>query len=158
LIMGGWSQLAVEAAVIREEEARRRRASSQPPGSPPPAPPVPPAELASAVELCLSRMLEALTTLLPERLDGPALDASHFAFTRTLAGFGRREGLAFEDLLADLLLLREALRRHLFRYPLAARVARGLIDPFLDSAAVSLAHEWSMLGDVAAAREAEQAS
>jgi serine phosphatase RsbU (regulator of sigma subunit) len=186
LIMGIWSQLAVQTLSFRDESAARvLRAGGGDdmdpgPGSPalsasPPAaiwpsigyrgtqplpltPPTPPAELAAAVELCLSRMLETLAALPASQAYTPVLEPSQFAFTRTLAEFGRREGLGFEDLLADLLLLREALRRHLFRYPMAARVARGLIDPFLDQAAVALAREWSALGAQVAAREAEQAS
>ncbi len=160
LIMGIWSQLAVQAEAVRlamAAEGRGEGPSAGGDGSPAP-PPVPPAELAAAVELCLSRMLEALASLSLEQIDAPALDASQFAFTHTLAEFGRREGVAFEHLLADLLLLRVALQRHLFRYPLAARVARGLIDPFLDRAAVTLAREWTALGEAHAAREAEQAS
>jgi serine phosphatase RsbU (regulator of sigma subunit) len=178
LIMGIWSQLAVQAAITREtaagEGARGRGGEgatagkgdnggvlSGRPVAPSPARPVSPspaAELAAAVELCLSRMLEALAALPPQALEVPPLGAAHFAFTRTLAEFGRREGLVFEDLLADLLLLRQALQRHLARYPLAARVARGLIDPLLDRAAVSLSREWSALGEEVAAREAEQTS
>lgn len=150
LIMGIWSQLAVAGGETRQEpggQAVERATRS-----------VPDAELTSAVELCLSRMLEALAALPVERIDAPVLDASQFAFARTLAEFGRREGLPLDQLLADLLLLREAVRRHLYRYPLTARVARGLIDPFLDCAAVALAREWSALGEEMAAREAEQAS
>jgi serine phosphatase RsbU (regulator of sigma subunit) len=119
---------------------------------------VPDAELTAAVELCLSRMLEALAALPPGRIHDPVLDPAHFAFARTLAEFGRREGLPLDQLLADLLLLREALQRHLFRYPFAGRVARRLIDPFLDRAAVALTREWSALAEEIASREAEQTS
>jgi len=136
LIMGSWSQLAVQPA----------------------GPPAPHAELTSAVELCLSRMLETLAATPLDQIAAPLLDPAQFAFARTLAEFGQREGLPFEQLLADLLLLREALQRHLFRYPLASRIARGLIDPFLDRAAVALAREWSALSEAAASREAEQTS
>jgi serine phosphatase RsbU (regulator of sigma subunit) len=115
-------------------------------------------ELAAAVELCLSRLLEALSALPADQIDAPILDRSQFAFARTLAEFGRREGVPFDQLLADLLLLREALLVHLYRYPLAARVARALIHTFLDQAAVALAREWSALGEEIATRDAEQAS
>jgi serine phosphatase RsbU (regulator of sigma subunit) len=179
LIMGIWSQLAVQVATPRpapgpDIEGMDGVGSAPDTEALHPSPsagnrvlgaqslslalPAPPAELASAVELCLSRMLETLAAMPLGRAHTPTLEPSQFAFTRTLAEFGRREGLGFEDLLADLLLLREALRRHLFRYPMAARLARGLIDPFLDQAAVALAREWSALGAVVAAREAEQAS
>jgi serine phosphatase RsbU (regulator of sigma subunit) len=139
LIMRIWSELAVQSAGSARDAEQM-------------------AELETAVELCLSRMLETLAALPLARIDFPALEPAQFAFTRTLAEYGRREGLPFDQLLADLLLLRSALQRHLYRYPLAARVARGLIDAFLDRASVALAHEWSALGEAVAAREAEQVS
>lgn len=183
LIMGIWSQLAVQSSADgarggRTDAGTGRRsdgatqsgedpsfALSPPrPDAPSPrlpvplSPAIPDAELASAVELCLSRMLEALAALPPHRVHDPVLDPTQFAFARTLAQFGQREGLPLEQLLADLLLLREALRRHLFRYPLAARIARGLIDPFLDRAAVALTREWSALAAEQVSREADQTS
>jgi len=180
LIMGIWAQLAVQSSADREtastggqgDEAGTRAAGGREwdsglvdlpvsPSSRPPVsltPRVPDAELTSAVELCLSRMLEALAALPADRIHDPVLEPAQFAFARTLAEFGQREGLPLEQLLADLLLLREALRRHLFRYPFAARVARSLIDPFLDRAAVALTREWSTLADELASREAEQTS
>jgi sigma-B regulation protein RsbU (phosphoserine phosphatase) len=164
LIMGAWSQLTVQAALLRRGAGRHGAAGAvgqaADRGDAPAADSTlsPPAELAAAVELCLSRMLETLSALRLDQIDAPYLDDAQFAFARTLAEVGRREGVAFADLVADLLLLREALRRHMFRYPLASRVARGLIDPFLDRAAVALAREWSALGEAAAARDAEQAS
>ena len=167
LIMGIWAQLAVQSSGDGErgrggDEATR--SAEDPPDAPSSRPPValsprvPDAELTSAVELCLSRMLEALAALPANRVHDPVLDPAQFAFARTLAEFGQRERLPLEQLLADLLLLREALRRHLFRYPFAARIARGLIDPFLDRAAVTLSCEWSALAEGLASREAEQTS
>jgi serine phosphatase RsbU (regulator of sigma subunit) len=155
LIMGIWSQLAVQTAAPPASTDHLVSTAGTRPGA---RSPVPDAELTSAVELCLSRMLETLAATPLDRIGAPPLDAAQFAFARTLAEFGQREGLPFEQLLADLLLLRGALQRHLFRYPLASRIARGLIDPFLDRAAVALAREWSILADEAASREAEQNS
>jgi serine phosphatase RsbU (regulator of sigma subunit) len=175
LIMGLWSQLAVQSSADGESGERGEGGTGRGgdgatrpdeiplvslPHHPPLAlsPRVPDAELATAVELCLSRMLETLARLPADRIHDPVLDPSQFAFARTLAEFGHREGLPLEQLLADLLLLREALRRHLFRYPLSARIARCLVDPFLDRAAVALTREWSALAEEIASREAEHTS
>jgi serine phosphatase RsbU (regulator of sigma subunit) len=153
LIMRAWSQLAVQTAPPSADSLAADTGAHTASLSP-----VPHAELTSAVELCLSRMLETLAAIPLGGYDAPPLEPAQFAFARTLAEFGQREGLPLEQLLADLLLLREALQRHLIRYPLASRVARSLVDPFLDRAAVALAREWSALADEAASREAEQTS
>jgi serine phosphatase RsbU (regulator of sigma subunit) len=155
LIMGIWSQLAVQTS---GPPAPTDHLAASPGARSSPRSPVPDAELTSAVELCLSRMLETLAATPMGRITAPRLDSTQFAFARTLAEFGQREGMPLDQLLADLLLLREALQRHLSRYPLASRVARGLIDPFLDRAAVALSREWSALAEEAASREAEQTS
>src|SRR2546423_13395 len=79
-IMRIWSQLAVQSAGSIREAAQL-------------------SELAAAVELCLSRLLEGLAALPADQIDAPVLDPSQFAFARTLADFGRREGLPFDQLL-----------------------------------------------------------